>query len=243
MAKQRLRRYIGVLLIVVAASASLWQHEALWQAKPVVETTEVAKHNEAQPGAAPEVLSGGAAEALATLAVKGRAPKTDYARAQFGDGWARQGQCDMRNSILKRDMTDVVEQDCKVMSGTLQDPYTGKTIRFIRGPQTSPLVQIDHVVALSDAWQKGAQVLSREQRIALSNDPLNLLAVDGPANQAKSDGDAATWLPEYKPFRCQYVARQVAVKVTYDLWVTAAERDAMARVLATCPGQRLPTAG
>jgi hypothetical protein len=69
----------------------------------------------------------------------------------------------------------------------------------------------------------------------VSIDPLNLLAVDARANRSKGDGDAATWLPPYKPFRCAYLARQIAVKGKYDLWVTAAERDAMTRVVGTCP--------
>jgi hypothetical protein len=101
-------------------------------------------------------------------------------------------------------------------------------------------VQIDHVVALSDAWQKGAQQLTRAQRIQLANDPLELLAVDGPANQQKADGDAATWLPSNKAFRCQYVARQVAVKQKYTLWVTDAEKQAVADILKDCPNEPLP---
>ncbi len=171
---------------------------------------------------------------LASLPVKGRAPKTGYSRSQFGDGWQTVNGCDTRNIILARDLTsDTVDEDCKVTSGVLHDPYTGKTIHFMRGDSTSD-VQIDHVVALSDAWQKGAQKLSYEKRIAMANDPLNLLAVDGPANQQKSDGDAATWLPPNKAFRCQYAQRQIQVKQKYSLWITAAERDAMARVLGTC---------
>ena len=182
-----------------------------------------------------------ARSALDALAVKGRAPKTGYARTQFGDGWQTIGSCDTRNMILRRDMTNaVVDASCKVMSGTLADPYTGKTINFVRSKDTSAAVQIDHVVALSNAWQTGAQQLSSEQRIALANDPLELLAVDGAANQAKGDGDAATWLPPNKPFRCQYIARQIAVKAKYTLWVTQAEKDAMDRVLSACPEQALP---
>ena len=149
----------------------------------------------------------------------------------------------MRNHILKRDMTDVKttsDTDCTVLSGTLADPYTAKTINFVRGKDTSSDVQIDHVVALSDAWQKGAQQLSMEMRIQLANDPLELLAVDGPANQQKSDGDAATWLPPNKSYRCRYVARQIAVKAKYTLWVTQAEHDAIQNVLSSCPGQLLP---
>lgn len=181
-----------------------------------------------------------AESALQELAVKGRAPKTGYARTQFGDGWSRIGDCDTRNTILHRDLRDTVVNDaCQVVRGVLDDPYTGKKIDFVRGETTSSGVQIDHVVALSDAWQKGAKQLSQQQRIALANDPLELLAVDGPANQDKSDSDAATWLPPNKAFRCQYVARQIAVKKKYQLWVTSAEKEAMLRVLSACPGQTL----
>lgn len=181
---------------------------------------------------------------LDTLAVKGRAPKTGYDRAQFGQRWLdvdRNG-CDTRNDILGRDLKDAVRSGtCRVTGGTLADPYTGRSIAFVRGQGTSELVQIDHVVALSDAWQKGAQQLTADQRASFANDPLNLLAVDGAANAQKSDGDAATWLPAQKSYRCTYVAAQIAVKATYALWVTEAERDAMKRVLEACPDQLVPT--
>jgi hypothetical protein len=186
--------------------------------------------------------------ALDALPVKGRAPKTGYDRAQFGQAWAdvdRNG-CDTRNDILARDLTDETfkpgTRDCVVLTGVLADPYSGASIPFQRGADTSDRVQIDHVVALSDAWQKGAQALDVARRTAFANDPLNLLAVDGPLNMQKSDGDAATWLPPNRGFRCDYVARQIAVKAGYGLWVTQAERDAMARVLADGPGQPLPGA-
>lgn len=187
-----------------------------------------------------------AADLLATLPVKGRAPKTGYERALFGPTWAdvdRNG-CDTRNDILRRDLTEITyisSVPCTVKTGILADPYTGTSINFIRGTTTSSAVQIDHVVALSDAWQKGAQQLTTEQRTAFANDPLNLQATDGPTNQQKSDGDAATWLPPAKSFRCEYVARQVSVKARYSLWVTQAEHDAIAGILASCPGQLAPT--
>ncbi|HYH77621.1 MAG TPA: DUF1524 domain-containing protein [Arthrobacter sp.] len=187
-----------------------------------------------------------AIDLLATLPVKGRAPKTGYDRALFGQAWAdvdRNG-CDTRNDTLKRDLTGITYTNsvpCKVQTGTLADPYTGTTISFLRGTATSSAVQIDHVVALSDAWQKGAQQLTVEQRTAFANDPLNLQATNGPTNMQKGDGDAATWLPPNKGFRCEYVARQISVKATYSLWVTQAEHDAMARILADCAGQLAPT--
>ncbi|HEY7719849.1 MAG TPA: DUF1524 domain-containing protein [Pedococcus sp.] len=201
------------------------------------------------PSPKPSPQHGSAAAALALLPVKGRAPRTGYERELFGQAWSdvdRNG-CDTRNDMLRRDLTDDVlkagTRGCVVLRGTLADPYTGARIAFVRGATTSARVQVDHVVALSDAWQKGAQRLSLAQRTAFANDPLNLLAVDGPTNQRKGDGDAATWLPPRKAYRCAYVARQVAVKRKHGLWVTGAERDAIARVLSACPGQRLPSAG
>jgi hypothetical protein len=186
-----------------------------------------------------------AADLLETLPVKGRAPKTGYERSLFGATWADvdQNGCDTRNDILNRDLTEityVTGVPCTVKTGVLADPYTGAVIDFVRGTTTSNAVQIDHVVALSDAWQKGAQQLTSEQRTAFANDPLNLQATDGPTNQQKGDGDAATWLPPAKGFRCEYVARQVSVKARYSLWVTQAEHDAIAGILATCPGQQAP---
>ena len=188
---------------------------------------------------------------LATIPVKGRAPKTGYDRDLFGAAWTDDvtvdgghNGCDTRNDILRRDLTNVElkagSNGCTVLTGILHDLYTGKTIDFVRGQGTSTAVQIDHVVALSDAWQKGAQQIGADQRKNFANDPLNLQAVDGPTNEQKGDGDAATWLPPNKAYRCTYVSRQVQVKAKYKLWVTSAEHGAILRVLATC-GATVPT--
>ncbi|WP_236830968.1 DUF1524 domain-containing protein [Blastococcus sp. KM273128] len=196
---------------------------------------------------APAPVAGSARAALEGLDVKGRAPRTGYDRDRFGDGWVdtdRNG-CDTRNDVLARDLTGEEfvpgTRDCVVRTGTLADPYSGTTIDFRRGQDTSDDVQVDHVVALSDAWQKGAQGWDEQRRVRFANDPLNLLAVDGALNMQKGDGDAATWLPPATGYRCAYVARQVAVKAAYGLWVTQAERDAMAGVLARCPDEPLPS--
>jgi len=211
-------------------------------ARPPSPTPSASPSEDAEPTAEP-----GSALAIAEgLTVKGRAPKTGYARDLFGGGWVdtdRNG-CDTRNDILARDLTDVTyrpgTRDCVVDTGTLADPYSGTLISFVKGNTTSNDVQIDHVVALSDAWQKGAQQWDGDTRIVFANDPLNLLAVDGPLNLQKGDGDTATWLPPNRSYRCAYVARQVAVKHTYSLWVTQAEKDSMIRILTTCPDQPLP---
>ncbi|NMD97258.1 DUF1524 domain-containing protein [Rhodococcus sp. BL-253-APC-6A1W] len=184
---------------------------------------------------------------LTEIPIKGRAPKTGYDRDLFGQAWSDDvsvefghNGCDTRNDILRRDLVDIAykpgTRDCVVASGTLHDVYTGTTIAFTRGQDTSTAVQIDHVVALSDAWQKGAQQLDPETRANFANDPRNLQAVDGPTNSRKGDGDAATWLPPHRPYRCTYVARQVQVKAEYGLWVTQAEHDAMVRILTECGG-------
>lgn len=225
----RVRRMIVGLISLVCLTVIIINTPDSWQPSPVVN----------QPS--PDIATGQASEVLAQLPTKGRAPKTGYTRTQFGDGWAMKLGCDMRNIILNRDMTNIaMGEGCKVLSGTFDDPYTGEVIQFTRGASTSADVQIDHVVALSNAWQTGAQQLTFDQRTVLANDPLELLASSGKANQEKSDGDAATWLPSNKAFRCQYIARQIAVKQKYSLWVTPPERDAMNTVLLKCPGQLLP---
>jgi hypothetical protein len=180
--------------------------------------------------------------ALNNLEVKGRAPKTGYARSQFPH-WSdpdRNG-CDARNDTLKRDLTNITykagTRECKVIAGQLLDPFSGKVITF---SATKVVIDIDHVVALSNAWQTGAAYFDKNKRSQIANDPLNLLAVDSKLNRQKRDGDAATWLPPSKAFRCEYVARQVAVKAKYGLWVTKPEKVAINKILSTCVGQKLP---
>ncbi len=174
---------------------------------------------------------------LEKLEVKGRAPKTGYSREQFYDGWPDVDGCSLRQRILKRELGDSAVLDgCNVVAGEYDEPYTGEHKVLTERAQIAE-IQIDHVVALSDAWQKGAQGLSAEQRYKIATDPLNLLAADGEANKQKSDGDAATWLPKNKKFRCQYVARQVSVKYKYGLWITKAEKEAIQRILTNCPNE------
>ena len=187
-----------------------------------------------------EAATSAAETLLDSLAVKGRAPKTGYTRAQFGQTWAdvNRNGCDTRNDILKRDLTNVLfrtgTRDCVVESGTLIDPYSGMTINFLKGNKTSMEVQIDHVVSLSNAWQTGAFKLTLVKRTEFANDPDNLLAVQGRLNSQKGDGDAATWLPPLKSYRCTYVSKQISVKAKYGLWVTAPEKAAMKTILGKC---------
>ena len=164
---------------------------------------------------------------------------TGYSRDKFGEPWADvdHNGCDTRNDILKRDLKKIVFKagsSCLVQTGVLADPYTGKIINFVRGVKTSTAVQIDHVVALGDAWRTGAAKWTDAKRLRYANDPVVLLAVDGPPNEAKGDDDASQWLPPRKAYDCRYVAKQITIKTKYVLWVTAAERSAMATTLKTC---------
>lgn len=239
-----------MLLLLVAVALGGWLHasgrwpfEAAPGPPPSVSSLP--------PGLGVPIVAVGAGTALAlldTLDVKGRTPRNNYQRSAFGEAWldADDNGCDTRNDILRRDLSEptfVKQSLCLVASGHFVEPYTGQDLSFQRGKDSSAAVQIDHVVALGNAWQTGAQQLTALQRQSLANDPLNLLAVDGPANHDKSDGDAATWLPPSKKFRCHYVARQISVKAAYNLWVTPAEKAAMKRVLGPCPKQQSLSSG
>lgn len=237
---KRLRRLIGSLLLALAVIVGIYisDHQQLHQDPPPTSGSQTVVNSQDVTYFETYKL---AVTGLNALAVKGRAPKTGYTRTQFGNGWEKSGDCDTRNRILARDLSDVFYEvnSCIVVSGSLNDPYTGTIIPFSRGKETSSRIQIDHVVALSDAWQKGAQLLTPELRQKLANDGLNLLAVDGPTNMNKGDGDTATWLPPNKSVRCQYVARQISVKLKYALWVTGAEKTAMQNILKACPSEPL----
>jgi len=197
------------------------------------------KSNKVNPG--PKLNGPKALSMLKSLPVKGKAPATGYNRnKKFGNGWKDYDgdKCDERQDTLSRDMSKVKFKDrkkCTVASGTLHDKYTSKKINW---KVKSGSVDIDHVVALKNAWISGAQQLSQSQRQALANDPLNLIAADASANRKKGDKNAAEWLPKNKSFRCQYVATQISVKKKYALSVTKAEKNAMTKVLNTCRNQK-----
>ena len=244
---KRLAAVLGAGIVAVIGSALLLDAPSALNRPPVVTPTVTEMVTEVVTETvevAPEPTSP-ARELLATLEVKGRAPMTGYDRALFGQAWSddvrvpggRNG-CDTRNDVLRRDLHDTVirpgTHGCLVESGTLLDPYSGETLEFVRGPRSAE-IQIDHVVALADAWQKGAQAWDEDTRRDFANDPANLLAVRGDLNQQKGAGDAATWLPSDTSFRCDYVSRIIGVKATYGLWVTEAEQEALSRELMRCP--------
>jgi len=192
-----------------------------------------------------EGAQGSALATLDSLTVQDAATRDGYDReSDFGSAWkdVDQNGCDTRNDMLQRDLENFEfspGETCEVASGTLDDPYTGQTIAFKRGKNSGD-VQIDHVVALMNAWTTGAADWDKDKRVQIANDPLNLIASDGPANMGKGAKDASEWLPENQAYRCEYVARQIAVKAKYELWVTPAEHDAMEDVLTSCPAEPLP---
>lgn len=236
--RYRTRRLIAVIVAISGLIGIVIAHPDSYT--PTVEsTTNAPEANQTNPNDSPLAVA-----VLEKLEIKGRAPKTGYERTKFYAGWPNIDGCSLRQRILKRELGDtavLADDQCTVVSGEFDEPYTGSHLVFYQKADLSSGLQIDHVVALSDAWQKGAQYLTEEVRYQIATDPLNLLAVDSKANQGKSDGDAATWLPPNKAFRCQYVARQISVKYKYGLWITPAEHDAMAKVLQTCPNE--PTLG
>jgi uncharacterized protein DUF1524 len=171
----------------------------------------------------------------------------DYRRAAFGESWTDDNNapgghngCDTRNDILDRDLVDktyVSISRCPnaVATGTLHDPYTSETIFLVRGNQTGAAVQIDHLVPLAYAWDEGARNWTDEMRVRFANDPANLLAVNGPVNEDKGDGEPAVWMPPNRAFWCQYAVQFVAVLRGYALPVDAPSATVLRDAAATCP--------
>jgi len=247
-AKSRRRILAAVLAILVIAAVAgvlFWQERSTrqssgpsptWRAEP---TSTGAPSNQPVPTARYDL----ARRQLKQLEVRGWDRTSDFKRSQFGKAWSddvdvefgRNG-CNTRDDILRRDLQNLVVRrgTCYAQSGTLLDPYSGVTIDFVRSPDTSKAIEIDHVVALADAWYKGARSWDPQRRLDFANDPRNLLAVSPKANFDKAFRDAASWLPPNEAFRCDFVARQIEVKAAYGLWLSAKERKAMDAVLARC---------
>lgn len=237
--KYRTKRIVAILAVLAALTGIIIANPASYEEVIENPTAEATTPNNS--GNSTSLL---ARNVLEKLEIKGRAPKTGYSREEFYKSWPIIDGCSLRQKIIRRELGDSATLDnkqCTVLAGEFDEPYTGSHLVFHEKAELSKGIQIDHVVALSDAWQKGAQYKTADERYQMATDPLNLLAVDSSANQGKSDGDAATWLPPNKAFRCQYVARQVSVKYKYGLWVTQAEHDAISKILETCPNE--PTVG
>lgn len=175
-----------------------------------------------------------------------------YDRERYFGGWASNGcgSATTRDTILARDLKGAVKNSkCQVTSGTLSDPYTGRTIQFRRGRNTSSVVQIDHVVALLDAWESGARDWDQAKRVEYANSPDVLLASDGPANMAKGSGLDVNgtslyrsqhsgapdiWMPDNKAYRCDYMAKRATIKSKWGLAMTPREKQQTVSVLSQC---------
>jgi len=194
----------------------------------------------------PRVAAG--VDVLAGMAqIPRRTRAFDYRRVAYGDSWTDDNPapgghngCDTRNDILDRDLVEKTYVSIKrcpnaVASGTLHDPYTNATVAFVRGAQVGAAVQIDHIVPLALAWDLGARNWPDDMRLRFANDPANLLAVDGPANQDKGDAEPATWMPPNTAFRCQYAMQFTAVLRGYALPVDAPSATVLRDAAATCP--------
>ncbi len=238
--RRALAALLAVLVIGAVAGLLIWQEKAnrvsspspTWRAEPTT-----------SPAAASSPRYDIARQQLKALEVRGWDRTSDFRRYQFGEAWSDDvnvefghNGCNTRDDILRRDLQNLVVRPftCFAQSGTLIDPYTGTTIEFVRGPESSNSIEIDHVVALADAWYKGARAWDSQRRLDFANDPRNLLAVSPKANFDKAFRDAASWLPPNEAFRCDFVARQIEVKTAYGLWLSAKEKKAMADVLAHC---------
>ena len=217
---------IGLLALILAVA--LWLHSRTPAEPPAPHTSPDYDDARAQ---------------LAALPVKGWDRQTDFSRYRFGEPWSDDvnvefghNGCNTRDDILRRDLTQLVVRPgtCYAQSGVLIDRYSGESIAFVRGPDCSEAIQIDHVVSLSDAWYKGARDWDEQRRRDFANDPRNLLAVGAKANFDKAFRDSNAWLPPNPAFRCEFVARQIAVKAAYRLWVSANEKRPMAAVLDHC---------
>lgn len=244
---RRRRRALAVVLaaLVISAVAGvlIWQEKAnqisspspTWRAEPT--------SGQAPPPVTPDGRYDLARRQLKALQVRGWDRTSDFKRYQFGQAWSDDvnvefghNGCNTRDDILRRDLKNLVVRPftCFAQSGTLNDPYSGVTIDFVRSPETSNAVEIDHVVALADAWYKGARTWDPQRRLDFANDPRNLLAVSPKANFDKAFRDAASWLPPNEAFRCDFVARQIDVKTAYGLWLSAKEKNALTDVLSRC---------
>ena len=231
------------LLVMVTGCASGCQLEVPSAAAPRTGSTPAPADFPAAPAPAQKPVSGTDAQVLAHLVVKPAGSMRGYDRDKFGQRWSDDvtvagghNGCDTRNDTLRAQLRDPVikpgTHGCVVLSGALDDPYTGQRIHYVRaGGKKS--VDIDHAVALGNAWRSGAATWPKQRRQDLANDPANLLAVDAGANRSKGDRAANEWLPEQHSARCAYVRRQAQIKARYGLTVTYAELTTMRNVIQT----------
>ncbi|MFF2551473.1 HNH endonuclease family protein [Nocardia sp. NPDC058058] len=235
-ARRRWRTFLAstvVLAAVAAVGFTLWSNR---QDEPVREIPA------ADPGGTPLPGTRQAHGDLDRLTIAWNRNWESYDRTAFGPGWSGRGGepvlaggCTARESVLKRDLTEVRLADsnsCMTLSGVLIDPYTGERLPYDRFKASD--IEIDHVVALGDAWRSGASEWSAERREQFANDVGNLLAVQKRANQDKGSKTPDQWRPR-NAYWCDYARRWVAIKSRWGLTVQATEKSALTEMLGTCP--------
>ncbi len=153
-----------------------------------------------------------------------------YSRAKFPHWRDTGSNCDIRDSVLKRDGTKVKVSGCNVVAGTWISVYDGDRI-------TDPAkVDIDHVIPLANAWRSGAASWTTAQREDFANDldHPQLVAVSASSNRSKGDQDPSTWKPEQTGSWCQYAQDWIVVKSQWKLTVTTKEKSALKQMLEKC---------
>ena len=199
-----------------------------------------------KPGLAPITSAAdlsAARDLIGRVGTRSPASLSGYTRDKFGTAWtdgatgdpfAGNG-CDTRDDVLARDGQNIQDEakgkaaHCVVEAMTLANPYTGQSIQFTKKNATA--IQIDHVIPLAYSWQMGSSGWTAARREQLANDPLELLAVDGPDNEAKGDSGPGAWMPPLKAIGCSYSVRFAQVAIKYQFPVTSADKTAM---LAQC---------
>ncbi|QXJ25904.1 HNH endonuclease [Actinomadura graeca] len=168
---------------------------------------------------------------LAELTVGPEGSMDGYSRTMFPHWITQSGQCNTRETALRRDGENVeTDAKCAAVSGTWRSPYDGAT-----WTQASDL-DIDHMVPLAQAWRSGAAAWTTERRKEFANDLTSsqLWTVTDNVNQAKGDKDPAQWLPPLASFRCMYARSWIDVKYRYGLTIDAAEKTALDGLLGSC---------
>jgi hypothetical protein len=254
--RRRAREQLTITVILAAAVgagllASPYVHETTLGVPPAPLSSSGAAPDAPTAAGTPAAPAGSpaaAAAAIGALQQLQALPLSDgfvpgYRRDAFGPAWADMDHngCDTRNDVLRRDLLDIATRPgthgCVVLSGILHDPYTGRTIPFRRGETSSMAVQIDHRWPLGLAWQHGAASWTPELREQFANDPAGLAAVDGPANEQKSDSGPAAWMPPNTADACTYATTFVAVATKWRLSIGTADEHALDHTLTGCSTQ------
>ncbi|MBT2540652.1 HNH endonuclease [Streptomyces sp. ISL-44] len=186
----------------------------------------------AAQAAPPTPISASAARSyLATVTPKAEGSSSGYSRDLFPHWSTVSGSCNTRETVLKRDGVNVVQDSaCAAVSGTWYSEYDGATWTAAAD------LDIDHVVALSEAWRSGASSWTTAKRQQFANDVTRpqLIAVTDNVNQAKGDLDPAEWMPSRTSYRCTYARMWVHVKQYWGLSIDSAEKTALVNVLNGC---------